>query len=76
MWRMKKSGFGLLVPMVIIGGCAREGATAPPDKPVTETQVENMSAEKRAGYEQAMKSRQQALAATHAGSKVSEASGQ
>jgi hypothetical protein len=73
---MKLSGLWVLLPVVFIGGCAREGATAPPDKPVTETQVESMSPEKRAGYEQAMKSRQQALAATHAGSNPSGASGQ
>ena len=73
---MKISGLCVLLPVVLIGGCAKDGATAPPDKPVTQTQAGNMSPEQKAGYEQAMKSRQQAMAATHAGSKPPGAGGQ
>jgi len=62
---MKMRSLVLLGLLVAAVGCTRDpGVNAPPDAPVTEAKISKMSPEQRAAYEQAMKSRDQALAAT------------
>lgn len=51
--------------ILMTGGCSQDpGANAPPDPAVTQAKIEQMTPEKRAAYDQAMKSRNQAMAAT------------
>jgi hypothetical protein len=46
-------------------GCARDpGVNAPPDPPVSQAKIDQMTPQQRAAYDQAMKSRDEAMAAT------------
>ncbi len=55
----------LLVLALSACGCMRDpGVNAPPDPAVTQSKISQMTPEKRAAYEAAMRSRDQALAAT------------
>jgi len=62
---MKIRCLTLVALSIVACGCQSDpGVNAPPDPPVTQAKVDHMTPEQRAGYEQAMKSRNQALAAT------------
>ncbi len=55
---MKKPNITLLLVALVATGCGSSdpGASVPPAKPVTQADVDKMTPEQKAGYEQAMKS--------------------
>jgi len=60
----KKLFFLLAMPFLACACSSDPGVNAPPDPPVTQAQIDKMSPAQKAGYDQAMKSKDQAMAAT------------
>lgn len=62
---MTKRILCLLLFGALACGCMRDpGVNAPPDPVVTQAKIDQMTPQQRAAYDQAMRSRDQALAAT------------
>ena len=62
---MTKYCLGFAAVSALVCGCSGDpGVNAPSDPPVTQAKINKMTPEQRAAYDQAMRSRDQALAAT------------
>jgi len=61
----KRRLLSLALPALAFGCSGDPGVNAPPDRTVSTAQVSKMTPAQRAGYDQAMMSKNQAYAATH-----------
>jgi len=62
---MNKNCLCIVALATLAWGCSGDpGVNAPSDPPVTQAKIDKMTPEQKAGYDQAMRSRDQALAAT------------